>query len=516
MKIERTKNAARNMVFGWLLKIYQILIPFLMRTAMIYFMGIQYLGLNSLFSSILQVLNLAELGVGNALVFSMYKPIAENDAEKICGLMNLYKRLYRMIGMVILAIGMILLPFVPKLIHGDVPKNLNIYVLYLLYLATTVLSYWLFAYKNALLTAHQREDVISKVTILTNTIQYALQLAVIIGTGNYYLYLIVYLGTQILTNIITAITSDHFYPEYRAEGELDRSTRADIMHRIRDLFTSKIGAVVLNSADTIVISAFLGLTVLAVYQNYFFIVTAVIGFLLVVFQSCMAGIGNSLIVETEEKNFEDLKIFTFLIVWISGWCMTCFLCLFQPFMNIWVGKKLELGMPVVCCICLYFYLYEINQLLNTYKDAAGIWHQDRFRPLATALTNLGMNLMTVKYWGLYGVMLSTVLSMMLIGMPWLLHNLFSVLFDHRHLKEYIALVFRYSFVAFLLCGITFFPCSQIHVGKWMTLLIRAVICIILPNLLYFALYRKTKEFERSMELFERITHGRLKLVKIIG
>ena len=196
--------------------------------------------------------------------------------------------------------------------------------------------------------------------------------------------------------------------------------------------------------------------------------------------------------------------------------MTCFLCLFQPFMNIWVGKKLELGMPVVCCICLYFYLYEINQLLNTYKDAAGIWHQDRFRPLATALTNLGMNLMTVKYWGLYGVMLSTVLSMMLIGMPWLLHNLFSVLFDHRHLKEYIALVFRYSFVAFLLCGITFFPCSQIHVGKWMTLLIRAVICIILPNLLYFALYRKTKEFERSMELFERITHGRLKLVKIIG
>ena len=171
MKIERTKNASRNILFGIILKIYQIAVPFLMRTAMIYFMGVQYLGLNSLFTSVLQVLNLAELGVGSAMVYSMYKPIAEDDTKKICALMKLYRLYYRVIGFVIGGVGLVLTPFVPKLISGDVPSGLNIYILYLMNLAATVLSYWLFAYKNSLLQAHQRVDVVSKITLVTNTFQ---------------------------------------------------------------------------------------------------------------------------------------------------------------------------------------------------------------------------------------------------------------------------------------------------------------------------------------------------------
>lgn len=492
------------MIFGWLLKLYQILVPFLMRTVMIYFMGVRYLGLNSLFTSILQVLNLAELGVGNALVFSMYKPIAENDRGRICKLMNLYKKLYRIIGFLVGMIGLVLLPFIPKLIHGTVPPELNLYVLYLMYLATTVLSYWLFAYKNSLLTAHQREDVISKVTLLTNTVQYIVQFAVIFRFKNYYLYLLAYLGAQIFTNIFTAVAAGKLYPEYHAEGELDTESQQDIRHRIMDLFTSKVGGVVLNSADTIVISAFLGLTVLAVYQNYYFIVSAVSGFLLVIFQACMAGIGNSLVVETKEKNYEDLKIFTFLISWVSGWCMTCLFCLFQPFMDIWVGKRLELAMPAVFCLCIYFYLGEINQLLNTYKDAAGIWHQDRFRPLITALTNLGMNLVMVQFWKLYGVVLSTVLSMLFVGMPWLLHNLFTVLFDHRYLGRYVRILVKYSVVSFALCFATYFLCRFVRTGPFLTFIVRAGICVLVPNILYVLIYRRTEEFEKALGILKRM------------
>lgn len=155
MKIERTKNASRNIIFGIILKAYQILIPFLMRTAMIYFMGVQYLGLNSLFTSILQVLNLTELGVGIAMVYSMYKPIADDDTKTICALMRLYRLYYRIIGLVIAVMGGILTPFIPYLVKSDLPSGLNIYVLYLLNLAATILSYWLFAYKNALFQAHQ-------------------------------------------------------------------------------------------------------------------------------------------------------------------------------------------------------------------------------------------------------------------------------------------------------------------------------------------------------------------------
>ena len=195
MKIERTKNASRNIIFGIILKAYQILIPFLMRTAMIYFMGVQYLGLNSLFTSILQVLNLTELGVGIAMVYSMYKPIADDDTKTICALMRLYRLYYRIIGLVIAVIGGILTPFIPYLVKSDLPSGLNIYVLYLLNLAATILSYWLFAYKNALFQAHQRIDITNKITLVTNTFQYLVQLIIIVFIRDYYLYVLTALLT---------------------------------------------------------------------------------------------------------------------------------------------------------------------------------------------------------------------------------------------------------------------------------------------------------------------------------
>ena len=214
-KIERTKNATRNIVFGVILKAYQILVPFLMRTAMIYLMGVQYLGLNSLFTSVLQVLNLAELGVGSAMIYSMYRPIAEDDDEKICALMKLYRTYYRAIGLVIAIVGCILTPFVPELISGEIPKGLNIYILYLLNLGATVLSYWLFAYKNSILQAHQRTDIVSKATLITSTIQYILQILVLWFFRNYYLYVIVMLITQAVTNIVTAVVADKLYPQFK-------------------------------------------------------------------------------------------------------------------------------------------------------------------------------------------------------------------------------------------------------------------------------------------------------------
>ena len=152
-------------------------------------MGVQYLGLNSLFTSILQVLNLAELGVGSAMVYSMYKPIAEDDGERICALMKLYRTYYRIIGLVVGIIGIIILPFIPKLIKSDLPEDVNVYILYLLHLSATVFSYWLFAYKNSLLQAHQRNDVISKVTFIFETIKYAIQLLILIFLKNYYIYI---------------------------------------------------------------------------------------------------------------------------------------------------------------------------------------------------------------------------------------------------------------------------------------------------------------------------------------
>lgn len=488
-----------------------------MRTAMIYLMGVQYLGLSSLFVSILQVLNLAELGIGTAMVYSMYKPIARDDNAMICALMKLYKTYYSIIGLVIAIIGGILTPFVPKLISGDVPSDVNIYILYLLNLGATVLSYWLFAYKNSILQAHQRTDIVSKVTLLTTTLQYLLQLFVLWVFKNYYLYVIVLLGTQVMTNIIIAAVANKLYPQFQPGGEVSDEEKKVINARIRDLFTSKIGSIIYDSADTIVISAFLGLTMLAVYQNYFYILNAITGLVAVVFNACTAGIGNSIVVETKEKNYKDLNKFTFIICWGAGFCSACLLCLYQPFMEIWVGRDLMLSFSAVICFVTYFFIRQLNALFNLYKDASGMWHEDRFRPLIAALTNLVLNLLLVQYIGVYGILISTVLAILCVGMPWLLHNLFTVIFERKYLKKYLKKLLWYSSVTLFSCGVTYCICLKICRRTIITFLVRILICIIIPNLIYIVAYRGRPEFKESLMLANKMTKGKMKrLFRIFG
>lgn len=516
-KINRTKNATRNIIFGLILKLYQIIVPFLMRTAMIYLMGIQYAGLNSLFTSVLQVLNLAELGVGSAMIYSMYKPIVEDDEKTICALMKLYRTFYRAIGLIIAVVGGIITPFIPNLINKDVPEGINIYVLYLLNLAATVLSYWLFSYKNSILQAHQRTDVVSKVKLMTTTVQYGLQLFVLWYFKNYYYYVIVLLLTQVMTNIVTAYFANKLYPRFKPVGNVDRETVRVITGRIRDLFTSKIGAVIYDSADTIVISAFLGLTVLAVYQNYYFILNSLTGCIAVIFTACTAGIGNSIVVETKEKNYNDFKKFTFIICWITGFCSTCLINMYQPFMELWVGKEYMVEMFAVACFVVYFFVRQLNSLFNLYKDASGMWHEDRFRPLISALVNLGLNILMVRFIGIYGIILSTVIAVVFVGMPWILHNLFTYIFEKKFFKGYMKNLGIYCLVVAVSCAITYLLCVNIKGGLIITMVLRAIVSALFTNVFYYVLFKNTDEYKQAIVLINKMTKGKfVSLLKYIG
>lgn len=516
MQFNRTKNATRNIIFGLLQRVYQLLVPFVMRTAMIYWLGVEYLGLDSLFTSILSVLNLAELGVGSAMVYSMYKPVAEEDHKTICALMNLYKIYYRIIGFIVLIGGLIICPFVPQLISGGLPKGLNIYVLFLLNLAATVLSYWLFSYKNSLLQAYQRADIVSKVTMVVNTFRYILQFVLLFLFHNYYLYLIVALASQAAINICTAIVVDRMFPDYKANGEIDEKEKSSINQRIRDLFTAKLGGIVVNSVDTLVISAFLGLTVLAIYQNYYFIITALLSIVNILIYSCMSGIGNSIITETKQKNLSDLKTFTLIISVVSCFCMSCLLNIYQLFMKIWVRKdELIFAYPAVICFSVYFFIVEINTLLNSYKDAAGIWHEDRFRPLVTAGVNLILNLIMVRFWGVYGILLSTVISMVVVGMPWLLINLFTTIFEKGMMKEYLKKMSGYILISVIVAVASTILCRTIRLHGIAAILVNALICGLLTAFTFVLVYRKSDEFQRSLNIINRITGYRLKFIKIL-
>ena len=504
MNSNRTKNAARNVVYGTVLRVYQIILPFIIRTVMIYTIGVQYLGLNGLFASVLEVLNLAELGVGSAMVFSMYRPIAEEDIEKINCLLQLYKVYYRIIGTFILIVGVICTPFIPYLIHGKIPEDMNVYILYLLNLGVTVLSYWLYAYKNSILQAYQRRDIISKVNLFTSTIKYLLQFCALLVFNSYYLYMVSMIITQVITNIITAVVSNQMYPMHKACGKLSLEEQKKINKRVRDLFTSKLGGTIVSSVDTIVISAYLGLEMLAIYQNYFYILSSIMAFITIINSSVIAGVGNSLITKSKEDNYYDFRVFSFLQYWIIGFCVCCLSALFQPFMQLWMGDGLMFPYSVVLLLCLLFACNEIIQILSVYKDAGGIWHEDRYRPLLAGICNLMLNLLMVRFIGIYGIVLSTILSVLVVSLPWLLNNLFKHLFAGQDKGEYLLGMFFWLIVIIVACVLTNGICVFVPDLGAATIFVRLLLCLVVPNSLFYIVFRKKDEFRSCIGIVKHI------------
>ncbi|MCC8015082.1 MAG: polysaccharide biosynthesis protein, partial [Eubacterium sp.] len=221
-------------------------------------------------------------------------------------------------------------------------------------------------------------------------------------------------------------------------------------------------------------------------------------------------IGNSIIVDTKEKVYTDFRTFLLIIIWIAGFCCSCFLCLYQPFMELWVGKDLMLEFSIVICLVIYFFIYQINKLLNTYKDASGMWHEDRFRPLVTALVNLTLNLILVQFIGLYGIVLSTIISMLCVGMPWLLHNLFTVTFERKQLKKFLLKLLYYVIVTLLTCVVVYYICTLADLPLVITIIFRLAVCAFLSNLLFLLFYHRLPEFMRGMELVDRMTKNKIK------
>lgn len=504
MKLNKLKNTKQNLIFGFAQKIFQLLLSFIFRSIIVHALGVQYLGLNGLFSSVLLVLNLAELGVGSAMVFSMYKPIAEDDSSKLCALMRLYRLYYRIIGAIILVVGLLLTPAIPHLISGEVPIDINVYILYLLHLGATVLTYWLFAYKNSILEAHQQRSVISKVTLATDAVKYLLQLIALVVFRNYYFYVLSLLFSQALCNIVAAIISHKLYPQYRAQGDLSKAERKAITRRISDLFTTKLGSVIVSSADTLAISSALGLNALAIYQNYFYLIRAARSFITIINASVLAGIGNSMLTKNEQENYKDFRSFIFIEFWIFGFCVCCFSALVQPFITLWMGKELVLTYPFVIMLCLYFLSYEYVMAMSVYKDACGIWHQDRFRPLVCGLAELVLCFIFVRYLGLIGIILAIFLSNSLIGAPWITQNVFHYIFKHESLSGHLRDISLYLCVIAVIAVIVNLLCGLIPGAGIVSFIFKFLVSVLLSNGLFVLAYFKHPCFKESIYLANRM------------
>lgn len=495
----RVENSKKNIFWGILYRIILLICPFVLRTVMIYSMGVEYAGLGNLFNSVIQILSLTELGMSTALVFFMYKPIIDGDVNTVNALLNFYKKFFYIIGIIVLGISLLLLPMLPQLINGTYPSDINLYILFLIYVLNTCVGYFFWAYKRALLYASQRTDLESKVSGVLILAQYLVQICVLFLSKNYYLYIIVLPVFTVLINLIVGIKIDKLFPQYKAAGSIDPKLFVNIKSKLSGIVLQKIGTVVLTSVDNIVVSAFLGLTVLTVYNNYIFVISALHSILNITLISIIPSVGNSIVSESIEKNENDFKKFNLLYTMILSWCGTCLFVLYQPFMRLWMknvnDENMFLSFYMIIILVLYFYALKIGDIVFAYNEADGLWDKRKYISIVSSLLNLFLNIASVKLIGLYGIVLSSIISIFLINIPADSYVLFKYYFKNlkewkKYIMNQIGYIIRFVIVSALGYCICCFNLSNLIFD----FIVKGLVCSIFSLFAYIIIYRNNKYF----------------------
>lgn len=480
----RTYNAKRNAIMGVLNNVLNILLPFAVRTALLYILGAEYLGLSGLFTSLLQVLNMAELGISSAIAYKMYRPMSDGDWQKIRALLALYRRYYRIIGAFILVLGIMLIPWLPHIISGSYPQNINLYVLYAIYLANTVISYFAFAYRSIILSVAQREDIILNIGTVLSISKNIFMILALLLCQNYYAYVIWLPIYTISYNIAIAYVTKRRFPFLYCAGKLPISDVRDIVKQIKGLAIGKVSGATSTSFDNIVLSLYCGLRDVAIYSNYYYVMTALGGFLSVLNRAVTAGVGNSLVTESIEKNYSDFKRLNFYFSWIVGWFTVCLYCLYQPFMKLWAGVDLTASTQTMTLFCLFFYVSNVGQARAVYTTAAGIWWEFRKYAIAQMTLNLVLNFVLGYFWGIDGIVLTTIFvttCCAIIGIG----KITMYLCFKRDASEYFKLLFFYTIVTALACFVSKSLCETFFVQSYsVEILLNCIVCLFIPNIIF--------------------------------
>lgn len=507
MSDSRLKNTARNILSGLLLRIVSILLPFLNRTIILWTLGVEFTGLTGLFSSILGVLSIAELGFNSAVVFSLYRPMADRDEKQIIYYVSILEKIYKIVGSVIFVIGVGISFFLKTFICGDYPDTVNIYVVYYLELCNSAISYFLFSYKECLLLADQRADIGNQIRTIISVIRYIAQGIVLIAFRDYYAYLaLAIIGTVTVNLLIQRETKIRypFFKKIKSKLEIPK----DILKQVSGLMIDKVCNTCRNSFDSLIISSFIGLTATAIYGNYYYVYNALYGVMLTICNAMSASVGNGIIKKTESENYDDLCKFSFIFSWILGVSTTMMVSLYQPFMKIWVGEDLMLSNFNMYLFCLYFFWINMTNIRTQYITGTGMWWRMKILYVMEALSNLCLNLFLGKLFGITGVIVATIITVIVFN--WYSQNviLFKNYFKHESLVQFSVDQIYYFVVTGISCGISIFACSRLNSEGVLKLIIIAVISAIVSNMVFFLIYRKYRYFNNSKSFV-------FKLVKVI-
>ncbi|MGU8276704.1 lipopolysaccharide biosynthesis protein [Clostridium perfringens] len=499
----RIENSIKNISIGLGGQVLSLLLSFINRTIFINTLGEQYLGINGLFSSILSVLSLAELGIGSAIIYNMYKPLADNDNKKIQMLINLYRNLYHIIGIVVGILGMLLIPFLDFVIKGniDIP---NLKIIYILFLSNSVLSYF-FAYKRSILIADQKNYLINIYQYLFNIIQIIIQVVILKLTNNFIFYLLIQCISGLLLNIYISKQANKLYPFIRKRNSisLEKNEKIKIFKNVYAMFMYKINGVILNSTDNIVISMFIGISYVGLYSNYLLIVNSVIMILDIIFSSLTSSIGNLNAIESKAKKYEVFNTINFIAFWIYGFSSICLYCLLNPFIEVWLGKGYLLDNFTVLIIILNFYTSGMQYATCAYRDTTGLFWNGRYLPILASILNIFFSIFLAPKLGIAGVILGTILSRVFTYFWFDPKIIYKNIFN-TPVKIYFLKYSFYTFIVIITGLISVKVTSIMGNISFFSFIISIILCVLISNTIFLIVFFRSKEFKQIIKIFFKI------------
>lgn len=414
MASSRSEYVIKNVSVTLIMQVIKNLLGFISRTIFVYILGAEYLGVNSLFTDILTVLSFAELGIGNAMVFSLYKPLVTKDNEKIKSLMLLYAKAYKVIGAIIAVMGVCLVPFV-KYIVGDVSYvEENITLLYLLFLLNSVISYF-FVYKKSLIIADQKNYVVDIYQQVFNTFQVIAQSAFLVVTKKIIPYLLIMVTTTFLNNVYVAWKADKMYPYLREKvaKPLEKEEVRGIVTNVKALVVYKIGGIILESTDSIFISFLINVLTVGLYANYKMIIGVFRAIGNQIMNSIVASVGNLNAGEDEEKKEKVFYEMLYICIWLFGFAAAGLCCFLTPLLKVWLGSYYVIGFDSVVAACVYFYVSSMHYPCYTYRTTAGLFVFGKYVPILAAACNIVLDIILGKVYGLTGILWASTISRVL-------------------------------------------------------------------------------------------------------
>lgn len=496
------KESLLNSSLSVINNIVSILVGFLTQTIFIKLLGSEFLGLNSLFSNIISLMSVVELGIGNAIIFNLYEPMYYNDREKIKSLVHFYNKTYNIIILIIFLISLILIPLLPFFVETDL--DVNIYMIYGLFIFNVLSSYFL-SYKRGILYSDKKNYLLSIIHICYILLLNLLRILILVVFKNYYLYLIVKIIMNFIENYVISIIVNKKYSFINEKKylKLDKKVERNIFNKVKSLFLYKIAAFFVNSTDSIVISKYLGLHIMGLYSNYYLIINSLNTLITQAITSLTSNIGHLLVENDKNKNYFVFKKILLGNYWVAVVTSCCIYLIMDPFVKIWLGNSFLLSEFVLIVLVLNYFQNIMRSTFTIFKDGAGLYEFDKFVPVIQTLLNIIFSIILVKIFGLAGVFMGTIISELvwwIFSYPKLIYcNLFN-----QKISKYVKMFFKYLIIFILILATLYLFDKLFYFDNIIVeLFYKIILALFIPNLVLVIVYFKEEEFKYYLNIVKK-------------